>query len=87
MSPPHNGRFNSSPSSTGTRPKSNSRMNGGGGSGGRNSQPPNSASQAQKFELERLLLEQQAKLRSLEQEQNSGGEFQDYREKLRLLQV
>ena len=62
-------------------------MNGAGGGGGRNPQPPNSSSQTQKFELERFLLEQQAKLRSLEQEQSSGSEFNDYREKLRLLQV
>ena len=98
MSPPHNGhRFNSSPSSTGTRPKSSSRnsqnlrnASGTGGGGGTSSQPP-------KSELERLLREQQAKLRSLEQEQNSGHhggagvvpnpEFQDYHEKLRLLQA
>ena len=96
MSPPHNGhRFNSSPSSTGTRPKSSSRnsqnlrnSSGTGGGGGTSSQPP-------KSELERLLREQQAKLRSLEQEQNSHGgagvvpnpEFQDYHEKLRLLQA
>ena len=98
MSPPHNGhRFNSSPSSTGTRPKSSSRNSQnlrnssgtGGGGGGGQPQPP-------KSELERLLREQQAKLRTLEQEQNSvhGGagvlpnpEFQNYHEKLRLLQA
>ena len=94
MSPPHNGhRFNSPPSSTGTRPKSNSRNSqnlrnpsGSGGVAGASAQPP-------KSELERLLREQQAKLRSLEQEQSGANgvvqnpEFQDYHEKLRLLQA
>ena len=117
MSPPApNGNFGSSPSSTGTVPKSNSRMNGrrlnnpGSIPGGGNpqiSQPSAAQTQStlrqQSQDLERLLIEQQAKLRSLGQQENHElssanmaapdhpeyltESLQDLQEKLQLLHV
>ena len=105
MSPPAGngrggGRFGSSPSSTGTVPKSNSRMNDNSGTNRRSNpeHPHISAATAStnpqvlrqhSQELERLLLEQQAKLRSLNGQQENvldtssnmalaGAEHPDY---------
>ena len=90
MSPPTNGRYRSSPSSTGTVPKSNSTMN------GNRSRGQESQANADSFQssirnqnLERMLKDQQAKLRSLENQQNNpdlAGNLAELREKLRILQ-
>ena len=93
MSPPTNGRFRSSPSSTGTVPKSNSTMN---GDRSRSTEPQANASYQSNLRhqsLERMLKEQQAKLRSLEasQQQNNQTDslaenLAELSEKLRILQ-
>ena len=91
MSPPTNGRFRSSPSSTGTVPKSNSTMN---GDRSRSTEPQANASYQSTMRhqsLERMLKEQQAKLRSLETQQQNNPEslaenLAELSEKLRILQ-
>jgi hypothetical protein len=107
MSPPKNGRFGSSSSSTGTVPKPNSRPNGGRRSVDQqpqqdqsNSAPISSSTlRHQSQQLERLMREQQAKLRSLEEVQHHvqvqpqqmdqnyllADNLCDLRDKLRLL--
>ena len=92
MSPPTNGRYRSSPSSTGTVPKSNSAMN---GDRSRSTEPQGNPSFHETMRhqsLERMLKEQQAKLRSLENQQQNNpeslaGNLAELREKLRFLQT